>query len=338
MFALNLTANSPKVAAPVRSQYAAHMRTRWLAGSRDTSGFWMKLALMLLGSWAFAATVSAATTINVTNQYAHGANIGWMDWRGNVANGAVIGEYVCSGFIYAANVGWINLGDGTPANGIRYQNNSGSDFGVNHDGTGNLRGYAWGANIGWLTFTNRDATGATYTGPRVNLLNGRLTGFVWSANCGWISLSNSFAHVRTDTLQPGLDTDGDGIADAYEYLWATNLTTMNGSSDLDGDGVPDVSEYIADTIPTGATNYLSITNYSVTFTSDEVHSLTWLSRPTRVYPLDHRTSLSTNVPWLPFGLVILGEPGPTTSALTGISPISDQRYWRVRASLPLASP
>src|SRR5262245_14960355 len=113
----------------------------------------MKAILVLLGSCTLAATLSAATTINATNQYAYGANIGWMDWRGDVANGAVIGEYVCSGFIYAANVGWINLGDGTPANGIRYQNNSASDFGVNHDGSGNLRGYAWGANIGWLTFT-----------------------------------------------------------------------------------------------------------------------------------------------------------------------------------------
>ena len=57
-------------------------------------------------------------------------------------NGAVIGEYVCSGYIYSANVGWINLGSGSPANQIHYQNNSATDFGVNKDGLGNLRGYA----------------------------------------------------------------------------------------------------------------------------------------------------------------------------------------------------
>src|SRR5438445_9515799 len=84
-----------------------------------------------------------ATTINPTNKYAYGANIGWIDWRGDTNNGAVIGEYVCSGFIYSANVGWINLGSGSPANGIQYQNNSGSDFGVNTDPLGSLRGYAY---------------------------------------------------------------------------------------------------------------------------------------------------------------------------------------------------
>ena len=36
-------------------------------------------------------------------------------------HGAAIGEYVCSGYIYSGYVGWIHLGDGTPANGIQYE-------------------------------------------------------------------------------------------------------------------------------------------------------------------------------------------------------------------------
>jgi hypothetical protein len=59
-----------------------------------------------------------------------------MEGRGDGANGAVIGEYVCFGYLYAANVGWLGFGGGAPANGIRYQNNSGTDYGVNHDGQG----------------------------------------------------------------------------------------------------------------------------------------------------------------------------------------------------------
>src|SRR6058998_3906935 len=98
----------------------------------------MKTFTLLLCFGAVALRAPAATTIDSVNHFAYGANVGWMDWRGDVANGAVIGEFVCSGFIYAANVGWINLGSGTPANGIRYQNNSAADFGVNHDGAGNL--------------------------------------------------------------------------------------------------------------------------------------------------------------------------------------------------------
>ena len=54
--------------------------------------------------------------------------------------------------IYSANFGWINLGNGSPTNGIYYQNIATNDFGVNQDGLGNLRGYAWGANLGWINF------------------------------------------------------------------------------------------------------------------------------------------------------------------------------------------
>src|SRR5207248_9525037 len=101
-----------------------------------------------------ASIVSAwpASTINSINRYAYGANIGWMDWRGDTNNGAVIGEYVCSGYLYAANVGWINLGGGAPTNGIQYRNLSANDFGVNQDGLGNLRVYAYGANIRRINF------------------------------------------------------------------------------------------------------------------------------------------------------------------------------------------
>src|SRR5580704_18334990 len=105
-------------------------------------------ALLLPALTAQLSTALATTTIDAANKYAYGANLGWMDWRGDTNNGAVIGEYVCSGYLYSANVGWINLGSGSPANQIQYQNNSASDFGINQDGLGNLRGYAYSANVG----------------------------------------------------------------------------------------------------------------------------------------------------------------------------------------------
>src|ERR1041385_2973232 len=151
------------------------------------------IPLVLTGSMAAAL---GATTINPTNKFAYGANLGWMDWRGDTNSGTVIGEFVCSGYLWAANVGWIHLGSNAPANGVQYQNNSATDYGVNHDGQGNLRGFAYGANIGWVNFEN---TGA----PKVDLKTGRLSGSIYSANCGWISLNNAFAFVQTDTLAPG---------------------------------------------------------------------------------------------------------------------------------------
>src|ERR1039458_8708853 len=175
------------------------------------------LALISAFSLQPSAMLHAAATIDAANRYAYGANLGWMDWRGDTANGAVIGEYACSGYLYSANVGWINLGSGSPTNGIYYQNLSANDFGVNQDGLGNLRGYAWGANIGWINF---ESTGA----PKVDLRTGNFSGYVWSANCGWISLSNALAYVQTDTILAGADSDGDGIPDAWELTYTNSLT------------------------------------------------------------------------------------------------------------------
>src|SRR2546425_7041714 len=96
-------------------------------------------SLLLLGA---VVTLEAASTISTNNSFAYGANVGWMDWRGDetngcvgCTNGVVIGEFVVSGNIFVANVGWINLGNGNPTNGIRYSNAATNDFGVNNLGT-----------------------------------------------------------------------------------------------------------------------------------------------------------------------------------------------------------
>ena len=121
------------------------MLRRWHSSAMSR----LLLGLLFIG---FLFPARAATTIDAANHFGYGANFGWLDGRGDANSGAVIGEYVCSGYFYAANVGWVNLGGGNPTNGIYYQNLAASDFGVNQDGLGNLRGYAWGANVGWLNF------------------------------------------------------------------------------------------------------------------------------------------------------------------------------------------
>jgi hypothetical protein len=290
------------------------------------------IALVLFGTFT---SCYAATTINAVNHFGYGANIGWMDWRGDVANGVVIGEYVCSGYIYAANVGWINLGGGAPANGIRYQNNSAADFGVNHNGAGTLSGLAYGANIGWINFTNRDSSGTTFNGPQVDLVTGRLSGFVWSANCGWISLSNSFAFVQTDSIRMGIDSDGDGLPDNWERERAGNLTTLTGSGDNDGDGMTNAQEYLADTDPLDPNSALRITFFSASGmgTSD---TITWTSRPTRQYHLQKRTDLNAPSSWGDSGFgLIAPSPGTTTTVVFG-DPLSPQRFFRIEAVKPLS--
>jgi hypothetical protein len=291
----------------------------------------VSVALVLVSTFSASLTTAlAGTTIDSANKYSYGANIGWLDAYADGANGSVIGEYVCSGYLYAANVGWINLGSGTPANGIHYQNNSAADFGVNQDGLGNLRGYAYGANIGWVNFEN---TGA----PRVDLLTGKLSGYAYSANCGWISLSNAFAYVRTAFIQPGADTDGDGIADAWELTHTNSLTPFTATSDTDGDGVSDKSEYLADTDPLDPNDYLRITAYAAAFGGgNETNTLTWKSRATREYRLSYRIDLSDSTPWVNATAVFAPDSGLETTRQLAISPSLTDRFFRVEAIRPLA--
>lgn len=225
----------------------------------------------------------AATTIDPTNNDAYGANTGWINFTGDGTNGAIIGEAFCSGYIYSANCGWIHLGDGTPTNGAAYSNDSAADYGINHDGAGTLTGYAYGANIGWINFEQ------TRGQPQVDLISGALSGFIYSANTGWISLSNASAHVQTDSLAPGPDTDADGIPDWWEMNRYGKLTVLNGTGDWDQDGVSDLDEYRADTHPDDNTQFLYLSLERGAF----ANILSWNASPTRTYRLQSTTNLVT---------------------------------------------
>jgi hypothetical protein len=285
-----------------------------------------KLVLFALVS-AFSlqpsALLRAATTIDPDYRYAYGANLGWVNARGDTNNGAVIGEYVCSGYIYSANTGWINLGDGSPTNQIYYLNLSADDFGVNHDGSGNLRGYAWGANIGWINF---EATGA----PAVDLFTGNLSGYAWSANCGWISLSNAAALVQTDAIQPGADSDSDGLPDAWEVEYF-NSTRATPAADRDHDGISNYEEYLAGTDPADSNSVLRITSIERLLTGHAPRtSMIWASVPTRFYAIEKLAAFGGTNAWST--VLELSSPGESNATFVAAAP---QQFYRVRAYRPL---
>lgn len=279
----------------------------------------LAVAISVVG---IASNAVAATTIDAANSYAYGANIGWLDWRGDKGNGAVIGEYVCSGFIYSANVGWINLGSGSPANGIYYKNSSASDFGVNQDGFGNLSGYAYGANIGWIAF---ETTGA----PKVDLLTGQISGYIWSANCGWISLSNATAVVQTDSIQQGtLGTNGLPVAWSLQNF---GTTAVDPNADADNDGASNADEYLAGTDPNNSFSTLQIT--SATYApGGTTCALSWTSVTNRYYYVQKELTLSGS--WGDSGFGLIASGGNTTSI--GFSDTNaPSRFFRVQAARPL---
>jgi hypothetical protein len=273
-----------------------------------------------------AASARAQSTINATRNQSWAANLGWTQWRPSAADGVVLGEYVCSGNVYAANVGWISLGNGSPANGIQYGNAAAGDFGVNYlpsttPGVGLLRGLAYGANIGWINFENLG-------NPAVNLLNGQLSGYAYSANCGWINLGSNTPHaVQTDAIAPGADTDGDGIADAYELRYFGNLLTVNATSDRDGDGRTDLQEYLDGTDPTDPGGALRVSAFNKAGTT---LTLTFLSTPARLYLIEQSPSLTAPA-WTDAGL---GTFAPDLGAATTrqfSAAASASAFYRVRA-------
>jgi hypothetical protein len=275
--------------------------------------------LILPASFAYAGT-----TVDPVNKDAYGVNFGWMDCRGDGTTNAVIGAYVCSGYIYAANVGWINLGSGGPTNGTYYQNLSANDFGVNNDGLGNLRGYAYGANIGWINFESNGA-------PKVDLRSGVITGYVYSANCGWISLSNSAAYVQTDTIDPG-QLEANGLPIAWELL-NFGHTGVDPNADPDGDRMNNQQEYLAGTDPNNANSKLVITAFTAPFPGTNAN-VTWQSVLTRNYYLQNRFSLGTTNLWFDSGLGLISPDGASTMR-TIVDTNYPNHFYRVQAVLPL---
>ena len=165
----------------------------------------------------------------------------------------------------------------------------------------------------------------------MNLLTGNLSGYVWSANCGWISLSNAVAYVQTDTIQPGaLAPDGLPIAWLLTYFGTTNV---NANADPTGKGMTIGQDYLAGTDPNNVNSILRITSGS--FSSGGTSAaLTWDSVPTRFYYLQKTIGLSSPV-WNDSGLGLVSPFAGTTTSASFTDTNAPDRFYRVEAVRPL---
>ncbi len=118
-------------------------------------------------------------------------------------------------------------------------------------------------------------------------------------------------------VDPGPDSDGDGLRDPWEIangLDPEDPTGLNGpDGDLDGDGLTNWEEMIAGTLANNAGSVLSILGLQ------RIESglwVTWATQPGKEYLLEVTTTLS---PWEPVmtngePLVIIGAPSGTTTS------------------------
>ncbi|MBI5306401.1 hypothetical protein HZB04_02365 [Candidatus Wolfebacteria bacterium] len=142
------------------------------------------LIIFLLSTFYFLfSIVFAATNIDSVspNFYAWNDSIGWIDFysTGNVN----VSSTQLTGYA-SSSVGFIALDCATSPSG----NICGtSDFKVSNDGSGNLSGWAYNDNIGWISFASSTAT-STYQ-VAVSPSTGDFSGWAYSDNIGWISFN-----------------------------------------------------------------------------------------------------------------------------------------------------
>lgn len=296
----------------------------------------MKTTLLTLLAGTLAASAQQSTLAE-GDSYAWSANLGWIEMRPNRPNtgdGFRFGEFACSGYLWSANTGWIHCGDGTPANNIQYANDSNTDYGVNHVGTGELSGLAWSANTGWINFGWWTLEPDNPNRPRVDLQSGNFSGYAWSANCGWINLGTGT--LKTDSM-PVVDSDNDGISDAFEIAYTSGLGTMTASSDFDGDGYSDKAEYIALTNPFSAQSFLRVTSIAPVNPNGSATALTWTSSPARIYVIEGSNDLGNTQPWAVSNLdpqSFSADAGAETTR-TSQHAATDKRFFRVKPVIPL---
>lgn len=147
-------------------------------------------------------------------------------------------------------IGLVNFGDGSPTDGLSYNNLDNDDIGVNVDSSGYLTGYASSASVGLIQF---DWSGVTTTDrAKVNLTTGKLSGIVFNAKLGFLDLAllssdinivgNSLSIPDEDNTPSLADqTDFGGILTSSGSVVHTFTLQNTGALDLNLSGSPKVS-------------------------------------------------------------------------------------------------
>ncbi|HMP90623.1 MAG TPA: TIGR03790 family protein [Kiritimatiellia bacterium] len=123
------------------------------------------------------------------------------------------------------------------------------------------------------------------------------------------------------------DEDGDGLSDQWEYRHFGGITNYNGMADPDGDGYSNREEFFADTQPTNAASFLSVTEVV------DGPGLRFFASTNRRYRIQLNDSALTNyADWFPAGDWFAGMGGMTTwlDATTNAPPTTNNfRFYAI---------
>ncbi|MES2224691.1 MAG: carboxypeptidase regulatory-like domain-containing protein [Patescibacteria group bacterium] len=87
-----------------------------------------------------------------------------------------------------------------------------------------LRGYAWGASVGYIVTNCADTTsGCSSTNGNFKIANngGNLSGYAWGENTGWINFG-PFTDAGISTVKIGTDGNFGGTLGGAGYAWSQN--------------------------------------------------------------------------------------------------------------------
>ena len=152
-----------------RRVFAAPDVCSWYYSDMKVSSYIVTAVLFSLATLPFAVFASATVgTIDSTNRYAWGENIGWVDF-GSLAGNVVVTSTGLTGYAYGENIGWILLDA------------------VTNNSQGVLGGYAWSENTGWIDFSHV-----------VISADGTFSGYAYGENIGNIIFGPTNDLVSTD--------------------------------------------------------------------------------------------------------------------------------------------
>ena len=207
---------------------------------------------------------------------------------------------------------------------------SGSTSGIDptQPGVAILRGYGYGANIGWINFESQG-------NPRVSLFTGALTGYAWSANCGWINLNDLNGKVQTDHIAMGADSNGNGIADAWEYFYFGGLLAPGQqNSSPNGNGMSLLQDYQDGVNPNVADAGLKIVAFS-TNPGGTNSSIKFSSTTARLYTIEMNTDLTMPLNWTDSGLGLFAPDAGISTTRTIMQTSAVKRFYRIKTMRPV---